>query len=99
MGVVNDQVAATFRHAALAPSGGRFVLDTRNDAILGPVLDPVVRSATDLLTSDAVTRIGCCADETCGWLFLDTTRSRTRRWCDMKQCGNRNKVRRFRQGS
>jgi predicted RNA-binding Zn ribbon-like protein len=27
---------------------------------------------------------------------MDTTRNRTRRWCDMKACGNRNKVRRFR---
>jgi predicted RNA-binding Zn ribbon-like protein len=38
-----------------------------------------------------------CADASCAWLFLDTTRNRTRRWCDMKECGNRNKVRRFRE--
>jgi len=37
-----------------------------------------------------------CADDSCAWLFLDATRSGTRRWCDMKGCGNRNKVRRFR---
>ena len=41
--------------------------------------------------------IGACADDTCGWLFLDTTRNRTRRWCVMKECGNRSKVRRFRE--
>ena len=57
---------------------------------------PAVRAAVELLTSDAVEHIGRCADDSCGWLFLDTTRSRTRRWCDMKVCGNRNKVRRFR---
>jgi predicted RNA-binding Zn ribbon-like protein len=60
------------------------------------MLVPVVRSAVELLTSDAASRIGRCADEGCAWLFLDTTRSGTRRWCDMKSCGNRNTVRRFR---
>jgi predicted RNA-binding Zn ribbon-like protein len=56
----------------------------------------VVRAASDLLTSDALARVRQCADGSCAWLFLDTTRNRTRRWCDMKACGNRNKVRRFR---
>jgi predicted RNA-binding Zn ribbon-like protein len=50
-----------------------------------------------LLTSDALARVRLCADTSCAWLFLDTTRNRTRRWCDMKECGNRNKVRRFRE--
>ncbi|MGA2590961.1 MAG: CGNR zinc finger domain-containing protein [Bryobacteraceae bacterium] len=33
----------------------------------------------------------------CGWMFLDTTRNRSRQWCDMRDCGNRAKVRRFRE--
>src|SRR5438128_575343 len=41
-------------------------------------------------------RLRPCADTSCAWLFMDTTRNRTRRWCDMKSCGNRDKVRRFR---
>lgn len=36
-----------------------------------------------------------CAGEGCGWLFLDTSRNHSRRWCSMKSCGNRAKVRRF----
>jgi len=46
--------------------------------------------------SEQLAKVGMCADPTCRWLFYDTTRSGTRRWCDMKSCGNRNKVRRFR---
>jgi predicted RNA-binding Zn ribbon-like protein len=56
---------------------------------------PVALSAADVLTSDRVTFVRECALETCGWLFLDTSRNQTRRWCDMRVCGNRAKVRRF----
>ena len=53
-------------------------------------------SAVDLLTSPDVERVRTCAAAACAWLFLDTTKNRARCWCDMKTCGNREKVRRFR---
>jgi predicted RNA-binding Zn ribbon-like protein len=56
---------------------------------------PVARAAADLLISEDAARVRECSAEDCGWLFLDTSRNRTRRWCDMKICGNRAKVRRF----
>jgi predicted RNA-binding Zn ribbon-like protein len=56
---------------------------------------PVAWSAADLVTSPRVNQVRECALETCGWLFVDTSRNRTRRWCDMRVCGNRAKVRRF----
>jgi predicted RNA-binding Zn ribbon-like protein len=96
---LNAHVSRTLAGATLSPSGARFTLDTPRQAGLDDVLRPVVRAAVDLLTSEAVEHIGRCADDSCAWLFLDTTRSGTRRWCDMKSCGNRNKVRRFRLGS
>ncbi len=49
-----------------------------------------------LLTSDTLSRLRACGSETCRWLFLDTSKNHTRRWCDMKICGNRMKARRFR---
>jgi predicted RNA-binding Zn ribbon-like protein len=99
LAVVNDHVSSVFRRVALTASKNRFVLATRGaEGDLAPVLEPVVRAAVDLMTSDTLMRLGRCADEICGWLFLDATRSRTRRWCDMKGCGNRNKVGRFREG-
>ncbi|HEY7475112.1 MAG TPA: ABATE domain-containing protein [Vicinamibacterales bacterium] len=69
---------------------------TRNgDDAFDSILWPVVLAAADLLTSPARTQIGECAGEGCGWLFLDTSRTARRRWCTMRGCGNRAKVRRF----
>ena len=36
-----------------------------------------------------------CANSDCGWLFIDMSRNKSRRWCDMKDCGNRAKGKRF----
>jgi predicted RNA-binding Zn ribbon-like protein len=93
---LNRYVTETLSAAELSVSDGRVVLAPADADNLDAVVAAVVRAAIDLLTSDAVQRVGRCADETCGWIFFDTTRSGTRRWCEMKVCGNRNKVRRFR---
>ena len=63
------------------------------------VVHPVVRSAVDLLTSETLFRLRQCAGETCSWLFLDETKNRSRRWCEMASCGNVAKVRRHRERS
>lgn len=63
---------------------------------LDRVLWPIALSAAELLTSADVAALGECAGPECGWLFLDTSRNHRRRWCDMQDCGNRAKVRRFR---
>jgi predicted RNA-binding Zn ribbon-like protein len=52
-------------------------------------------SASDLMISEAVDGVRACANQECRWLFLDTSKNHTRRWCDMKVCGNRMKARRF----
>jgi predicted RNA-binding Zn ribbon-like protein len=59
------------------------------------MLAPIARSAAALLTSDQLYRVGECADlHGCGWLFYDTSRNRSRRWCSMDSCGNRAKAQR-----
>lgn len=55
----------------------------------------LAHSAAQLLTSSQAQLIHACGADTCRWLFLDTSRNHTRRWCDMKVCGNRMKARRF----
>ena len=55
---------------------------------------PVVRAASELLTSSDRARVRECAGTGCGWLFLDTSRNGSRRWCDTRDCGNRERVRR-----
>ena len=60
------------------------------------LLWPISFSAAELLQKGELRRLGECADEAgCGWLFFDTTKNHSRRWCDMKDCGNRDKVRRY----
>src|SRR5436190_3860384 len=51
--------------------------------------------AAQLMLSDAMPRVRACGADTCRWLFLDTSKNHTRRWCNMKVCGNRMKARRF----
>jgi predicted RNA-binding Zn ribbon-like protein len=53
-------------------------------------------SAGDLLLEADPARIKTCAGPRCGYLYVDSSRNRSRRWCDMAECGNRAKVRRFR---
>jgi predicted RNA-binding Zn ribbon-like protein len=59
------------------------------------MLWPIARAAADLLASSDVALVRACSSPTCQWLFLDTSKNHHRRWCSMKQCGNRAKVRRF----
>ena len=61
------------------------------DRILGPILF----AAVDMLTSGSFKKIGECADQNCGWLFLDRSQHGKRKWCSMTDCGNRDKVRRY----
>jgi predicted RNA-binding Zn ribbon-like protein len=65
------------------------------DAFSGLVI-PIVESAVDSLVRGELVRIHRCADRRCPRVFMDVTRSRTRRWCDMTTCGNRAKAARAR---
>jgi predicted RNA-binding Zn ribbon-like protein len=55
----------------------------------------LTQSVSDILLSSDAARVRTCAVDTCRWLFLDTSKNHTRRWCNMKVCGNRMKARRF----
>jgi predicted RNA-binding Zn ribbon-like protein len=57
------------------------------------VLWAVADSAVGLLTNGPLRRLGACPS--CGWLFVDTSRNGTRRWCSMATCGARSKARRY----
>ena len=48
-----------------------------------------------LLDSLSALRLKVCAAPDCGWMFLDTSKSGRRRWCDMGTCGNKAKATRF----
>lgn len=42
-------------------------------------------------------RFRLCADPTCTTVFYDRSKNHSAKWCSMQTCGNRNKVRAFRQ--
>jgi len=80
----------------LTHTRGVFGWTFEDEPALDRILWPVSLSAADLLTSSHLPRLRQCGGEECAWMFLDTSRNRSRHWCDMKDCGNRAKVRRFR---
>jgi len=86
--------------AGSAVERGRLV---RDDGAFGVAWDgdhlerplwPLEVAALDLLRSGPLDRLKGCED--CPWLFLDTSRNRSRRWCSMNVCGGAAKMRRYR---
>ena len=100
---VREDLAAFNHYLSEAMTGSRIVKTregyhwdmTADKEKLDWILNPVIRSAADLLVSEEIRQVKRCADPICGWLFLDISRNRSRRWCDMADCGNRAKASRF----
>jgi predicted RNA-binding Zn ribbon-like protein len=93
---LNQYLQVAAQHSKLVPANGHFEWrfeDAPNN--LESPLWPIARSAGELLASEHLEFVRACASQACQWLFLDSSKNHRRRWCDMKQCGNREKVRRF----
>jgi predicted RNA-binding Zn ribbon-like protein len=92
----NQALSTAMAHSELIPMGKSFAWVYMHDPDdLLWILGPIVRSAADLLASQDLHRIGQCADDRgCGWLFYDTSKNHSRRWCSMESCGNRAKAQR-----
>ncbi len=92
---INEALSHAMARARLIPADDGYVWAwEEDDTALDAPLWPVVRSAAELLTSAELHRVHLCSSEDCGWLFLDTSKNRSRRWCAMEGCGNRAKARR-----
>jgi predicted RNA-binding Zn ribbon-like protein len=74
-------------------SEGEYVFDFSGAPPEFALFGPIAVSALDVLLAVDKSRIKQCPAEDCGWLFLDTSKNRSRRWCDMATCGNRMKGR------
>lgn len=61
------------------------------------VLGEIAAAFATMLAEGLSDRVKVCENPDCGWVILDTSRNRSRRWCDSAECGNLMKVRRFRQ--
>ena len=93
----NKELAAAWRHQILTWTEGDYHfqwIDAEN--ALNSMLWQIAESAAAMLVTGDLSRVRQCGGDDCGWLFLDTSRNRRRQWCDMKDCGNLAKIRRFR---
>jgi predicted RNA-binding Zn ribbon-like protein len=93
--LISNEYARATAHRVLAPAAsGMIDFEWRDDSALDRVLWPVAVSAAVLASSEEAVRVKECATDNCNWLFLDASKNRSRRWCEMKECGNRAKARR-----
>ncbi len=96
LGLLNDWLRVGMSHINLRPDGKGFAWSWAGDEkAVDQMLWWAALSAANLLASEDLAQVGECADDHgCGWLFLDTSRNHSRRWCAMNDCGNRAKSRR-----
>ena len=80
-------------HGQLIKKDHRYTTTWKPDESLKAILWPIVHSAGELLVSDDLEHVKECPG--CGWLFLDTSKNQSRRWCSMNTCGARDKMRRY----
>jgi predicted RNA-binding Zn ribbon-like protein len=94
--IFNQYFSETMKQSRIINTKEGYFWDTAGDkSKLDCILNPIIRSAADLMVSGERHRVKKCGDPACGWLFLDTSRNKSRRWCDMSDCGNRAKASRF----
>ena len=94
LSTLNTEFSEAMHRACIVPEKDSFTLDwTDKEKALDRMLWTIARSAADLLTSEGLHDVRVCAADDCRWLFLDTSKNHSRRWCDMKSCGNRAKAR------
>lgn len=95
LAILNARVGPAMAELRLEAEGEGFGWRAEpGEADLEAMLRPIVRDAADLLVSGDLDRVKQCGGNDCAWLFVDESRNRSRKWCDMADCGNRAKQRR-----
>lgn len=94
--ILDREVAEALAHQRLVPHDGHFDWEIVADGSrMDRILWILAADAADLLASDELQRVKKCCGEHCEWVFVDESRNRSRRWCEMSDCGNRAKQRRY----
>jgi predicted RNA-binding Zn ribbon-like protein len=92
--VINDRSVQGRAAAVLTPEGKRrwrLSSASRVEDALGVI----AADAISIIAGERDGKLALCASPTCRAAFFDTSQSRTRKWCDMNTCGNRQKKARF----
>ncbi|MYY11481.1 hypothetical protein GT204_21875 [Streptomyces sp. SID4919] len=92
--VINDRSAQGRAAAVLTPEGKRR-WRLSSASCVEDALGVIAADAISVIAGERDGKLALCASPTCLAAFFDTSRSRTRRWCDMNTCGNRQKKARF----
>lgn len=96
LSILNQYVGCAYQYAEMRfDEGGFDVTFQKGIDQLDGMLWPIVQSAIDLLRQGDLGRIKQCEGGMCGWLFFDSSRNKSRRWCSMADCGNRANAKRF----
>lgn len=90
---LNQLYAEAISHSRLLKGQDHFAPTWDVDRELDAMLWPIIHSGGALLMSDDLAKVKECPG--CGWLFLDTSKNQSRRWCSMNTCGARDKMRRY----
>lgn len=93
---LNAELRTMGSYSSIAPKNGKGVWRwAEKSGGAEKFINRILRSTVDMLTSDEIERVKECAAKTCGWLFIDRSRSRNRRWCEMRTCGSQSKARAY----
>ncbi len=98
LALLNSELGHSLSRLRITPADTGFSWQWRPEVSdMDLPLGPIARSAGELLTSsETLEHLRQCHGDNCGWLFIDSSRNHSRCWCDMRDCGNRAKVRRHR---
>ena len=92
--LISEFALKALQHRSLSRANGGYRWKWRENDAPDRIMWPMSKAAADLLTSEQLRIVRVCEAPDCEWLFLDHSRNRSRRWCDMTTCGNRQKARR-----
>ena len=92
--VINDRSSQGRAVAILTPDGDRR-WQLSSASRVEDALGVIAADAISIIAGERDGKLALCASPTCRAAFFDTSQSRTRRWCDMNTCGNRQKKARF----
>ncbi|MFI7323997.1 CGNR zinc finger domain-containing protein [Streptomyces rubiginosohelvolus] len=94
--MIDDRSVEGRAAAVLTPEGERRW--RLGSSSVEDALAVIAADAVDVISGERDGKLALCASPTCRAAFFDTSQSRTRKWCDMNTCGNRQKKARFKAG-
>jgi predicted RNA-binding Zn ribbon-like protein len=92
--LIDKAATNALQHRHIVHANGAYEWRWDAQPELERIMWPIAQSAAELLTAPELQQVRECEARDCYWLFLDNSRNRSRRWCSMDACGNREKARR-----